>query len=174
MSKQGRPPLDELFDLAGAHLDTDNAELITLKGHVLAEVALAHLLATRLGADERVLPPMRFEALMAVAFAGLTGPMVERAQAAVGNLNALRNDLAHRLHSDVRQDRMRDIASVGAAGLKAAGIKTPFADFSWNVPEDERIRRYRLGVDWILAALHTIASSVQAVIKSPSEEQQED
>lgn len=148
MTRRERPSLDRLLDLSKKHLTTDNPELLTLKGHVLVEVALAHLLAERLESHETDLPGLTFAELARVALAGLAGPTADRLRNATVLLNNLRNDLAHELEAATLDDRMRDIASIGYSAL---GMQ-----FNWRVSEAERVNRYMLGVAWIVGNLEGV------------------
>ena len=82
-------------------------------------------------------------------------------RAAIARLNNLRNDLAHQIDSKGMLNSMRDIASLGATGLRAAGV--PVANFKWKVSDFERVNHYRLGVAWIIATLETAARKFRDV-----------
>jgi hypothetical protein len=89
-----------------------DAELLTLKAHLVLEASLRRVLAVRLGATEDEIPRLSFPSLARLVAAGANPlaalPMERHALL----LNQLRNDIAHRLSPRDQIARMREFTAL--------------------------------------------------------------
>ncbi len=83
----------ELREIVATIQSLDGYDMVALKGHVLTEIALQRLLATRLGTSTDKLPRLKFEHLARLAFAGVDD--TPGLASLVRVLGELRNRYAH-------------------------------------------------------------------------------
>jgi hypothetical protein len=114
LDPESRAVFDRFSALAASLPESSDFELLTLKGHLMVEMALRHLLALRLGVPEGDLPRLTFALLSKLALAGLPRASNSALQRRVSILNGIRNDVAHQLSPPSQEPRIRELVSLSA------------------------------------------------------------
>ncbi|MFC1679045.1 hypothetical protein ACFL2T_02415 [Elusimicrobiota bacterium] len=128
-------------------------DLIVIKGHALLEIAIRHLLASRLCCAEDKLPEMRFELTCQLAFVGTTH---SSSRQLCLDLNKIRNQLAHVLAPRDARKKLIDL-------VRTMNVK----GFAW--PRDRNEQRYHtaLAMAKIAGQVHGVALACRKTIRSP-------
>jgi len=136
-------------DHANQLASVDALEMLTLRGHLLVEAALRAVLAARLRADADDLPRLNFSTLAELALLGVQAKNREAVTRSITLLNAIRNDLAHRLAPGDQTVRLREFVSVRP-------------DAEWPLTSPEQMKSYCRTLQYLVGFLNGAAHVLAA------------